>query len=181
MHKGKLIFVSGLTGAGKTTLVGEALKEISDLEVLLTYTTRPKRATEDDSYEYIFLSDNEYDNLKALSHNWDETIYNDYKYASDAEKFINDLNEGKNVIVSVTPNMDDIRAMAQIYRARPTTIWINTDRTIATSRVREDKLRSLREESDDIKVEFDIIFEPTGDIQVDARQFISLIKKIITG
>lgn len=180
MNKGKLIFVSGLTGAGKTTLVGEALKSIDNLEVLLTYTTRPKRANEDKSYEYIFLSNEDYETKKALSNNLDETIYNGYKYASDAEKFINDLSEGINVIVSVTPNMDDIRAMAKIYRTQPITIWIDTDRAIAVSRVKEDKLRSLRKEDDGVKAEFDIHFEPTGDIKIDAERFINLLRKIIT-
>lgn len=181
MNKAKLIFVSGLTGAGKTTLVGEALKAIDNLEVLLTYTTRPKRADEDKSYAYIFLSDDEYNAKKALSDNWDETTYKGYRYASDAEKFINDLNEGINVIATVTPNMDDIRAMAQIYRTQPVTIWINTDSAIAASRVREDKLRSLREEDDTVKAEFDILFEPTGDLQTDTKSFIDLLKKVVSG
>ena len=65
MKQGKLIFVSGLTGAGKTTLVGKALKAIDNLEVLLTYTTRPKRAGEGGSYEYIFVDDEAYEAVKS--------------------------------------------------------------------------------------------------------------------
>jgi guanylate kinase len=181
LRKGKLIFISGLTGAGKTTLVGEALKVIDNLEFLLTYTTRPKREEEDDSFEYVFLNTKEYESKKALSNKWDETIYKGYKYGSNAEKFINDLQQGINVIVSVTPNMDDIRAMAQIYEADPITIWINTDRAIAASRVREDKIRSLRKEGDGVKMEFNILFEPTNDIQIDTERFVALINKVIAG
>lgn len=179
MKKGKLIFVSGLTGAGKTTLIGEALEAVDSLEVLLTYTTRPKRVNEDNSYEYVFLNDNEYENKKALSKNWDETIYKSYKYASDAEKYIHDLNKGVSVIVSVTPNMDDISAMSQIYLTEPITIWINTDYAKAASRVAEDKIRSVRQEDDSVKEEFDILFEPTGDLQIDAERFIDLIARVI--
>jgi guanylate kinase len=175
MAQGKLIFVSGLTGAGKTTLVGEALKTIDNLEVLLTYTTRPKRAGEENSYEYVFVDEEAYQIKKSLSSNWDETTYNGYKYASDAEKYIDDLNVGRNVIVSVTPNMEDIRAMTQIYKIQPVTIWIDTDRDTAASRVSGDKLRSQRQEDDNVKQEFDIIFAPTGNLREDSERFIALI------
>lgn len=181
MNEGKLIFVSGLTGAGKTTLIGEAFNVIDNLEVLLTYTTRPKRAIEDQSYEYIFLNDEEYDVRRANSNKWDETVYKGFKYGSDAAKVIADLHKGSNVIASVTPNMDDIHAMAQIYKTRPVTIWINTDPETAARRVRGDTMRSLRHENDTIKEQFDILFEPTGDIQQDAESFTDLITKVIAG
>ena len=51
---GKLIFVSGLKGSGKTTLVQKALESVDNLDVHLTYTTRPQRDEEQDSYEYVF-------------------------------------------------------------------------------------------------------------------------------
>ena len=96
---GKLIFVSGLTGSGKTTLVQKALESVDTLEVLLTYTTRPRRDGEQRSYEYVFLTEDEYMWMKKTSPNWDETIFSGYKYASDANKYIKDLNSGVNVIV----------------------------------------------------------------------------------
>jgi hypothetical protein len=67
---GKLIFVSGLTGAGQTTLVGEALDNIENLKVLLSYVTRPMRQGEEDSYEYVFVNDKQYDVIKKHSNNW---------------------------------------------------------------------------------------------------------------
>ena len=38
--QGKLILVSGLSGAGKTTLIGGALKVLPKVEYLTTSTTR---------------------------------------------------------------------------------------------------------------------------------------------
>jgi len=176
---GKLIFVSGLTGAGKTTLIGEALKNIDNLEVLLTYTTRPIRNGEENSYEYIFVDDKEYEDVKSQSDIWDETVYNNHKYASDAEKFINDLKNGKNVIVSVTPHIDEIRIMSKIYQTKPITIWINTDPKTAYTRISSDLNRSARVEDENIKYTFDIIFEPTGKLNVDKESFAKLINDVI--
>ena len=39
--QGKLIFISGLTGASKTTLIQGVSEAVDGLRVLLTYTTCP--------------------------------------------------------------------------------------------------------------------------------------------
>lgn len=176
---GKLIFVSGLTGAGKTTLVGKALDNIDNLKVLLTYVTRPMRQGEEDSYEYVFVNDEQYDSIKKLSSNWDETIFHDVKYGSDAEIYKRDLQLGVNIIVSVTPDMDDINTMANIYDTRPITIWIDTTPEIAASRVTNDLDRSSRAEDDSVKSYFDIIFTPADDLNKDSTEFIKLIQSLI--
>lgn len=159
---GKLIFVSGLTGAGKTTLVGKALDKIENLEVLLTYFTRPIRQGEENSYEYVFVDDDQYGNRKKQSVDWDETVFNGVKYGSDAEEYKRRLQSGTNVIVSVTPNMDDIAAMSRIYNVKLITIWIDTPRAIAASRVATDSNRSSRIEDNTVKEYFDIIFTQIG-------------------
>jgi guanylate kinase len=177
---GKLIFVSGLTGAGKTTLIGESLKRIDNIEVLLTHTTRPIRVGEESSYQYIFVDEEGYELAKNKSNNWDETIYSEFRYGSDAEKFINDLDSGINVIVSVTPNIDDIQLMESIYKVEPISIWINTSDEIAHSRVEGDIRRSSRVENDAIKNQFNIIYEPSGILDDDVKSFTELIYNIIS-
>lgn len=177
---GKLIFVSGFTGAGKTTLIGEALKRIDNIEVLLTHTTRPIRVGEESSYQYIFVDEEGYELAKNKSNNWDETIYSEFRYGSDAEKFINDLDSGINVIVSVTPTIDDIQLMESIYKVEPISIWINTSAEIAHSRVEGDIRRSSRVENDAIKNQFNIIYEPSGILDDDVKSFTELIYNIIS-
>lgn len=175
---GKLIFVSGLAGSGKTTLIGGALGDIENIEVLTTYTTRPRRSSEQESYEYIFVTDQEYERLKALSNNWDETLYKGYKYASDADKFIADLQNGVNVIVAVTPNIDDIQTMTGIYGQKPVTVWINTPKELAFERVSNDPTRSRRIEDESVKRYFDILFTPKNVLVDDIKSFVNLIRSI---
>lgn len=178
---GKLIFVSGLTGAGKTTLIGKALGSIENLKVLLTYVTRPMRSGEEGSYEYVFVDNDEYEAIKSRSNDWDETIFHGVKYGSDASVYKRMLSDGINVIVSVTPNLEDIAAMTQIYEVEPVTIWIDTPKDIARARVFNDSTRGFRAEDETVKTQFGILFTPTNDLDEDSTKFIALVQSIIAG
>jgi guanylate kinase len=53
--------VTGPSGAGKGTLIGELVERIPVLEVAVSATTRPQRPGEADGIEYWFLSDEEFE------------------------------------------------------------------------------------------------------------------------
>ncbi len=177
---GKFIFVSGLSGAGKSTLVGAALAATDNLETVVTYVTRPPRDEEKESYEHVFVSDTEYEALKAAAKNWDETIYAGYKYGVDGAKYFKDLHNGMNIIVPIAPDLTIIRSTAGKYGVQPTTIWIDTDETTSRDRIKNDDERSMRSETTDIKAEFDHIFHPTGDLHADSSAFVTLVTNIVS-
>ena len=52
--------VTGPSGAGKGTLIGELHERIPVLEVAVSATTRPQRSGEVDGHEYWFLSEDEF-------------------------------------------------------------------------------------------------------------------------
>ena len=52
--------VTGPSGAGKGTLIKGLLERVSDIEVAVSATTRPRRPGEEDGREYRFLSDAEF-------------------------------------------------------------------------------------------------------------------------
>ena len=176
---GKFIFVSGLSGAGKSTLVGAALQAIDNLETLVTYVTRPPRAGEENAPEYVFVNDTDYEQLKTTVKNWDETIYDGYKYGTDGAKYASDLQAGINIIVAVAPDLAIIRGMASKYGVQPTTIWVDTDATTAQSRITNDVNRAARQETAAIKSEFGHVFTPAGNIQADSDAFVKLIQALL--
>lgn len=60
---GKIFIVSAPSGAGKTTLVTKAIEELGShysLERVVTYTSRPPRATEKQGIDYHFISEHEF-------------------------------------------------------------------------------------------------------------------------
>ena len=56
MTAGSLFIVCAPSGAGKTSLVNALLEREPDIELSVSYTTRPPRAGEDDGREYHFVS-----------------------------------------------------------------------------------------------------------------------------
>ena len=62
---GNLIIVSAPSGAGKTTLVGEALKRDDRLRTSISFTSRPSRAGEEQGVHYHFVSRPEFEAMIA--------------------------------------------------------------------------------------------------------------------
>jgi len=56
MTAGSLFIVCAPSGAGKTSLVNALLEREPDIELSVSYTTRPPRAGEEDGREYHFVS-----------------------------------------------------------------------------------------------------------------------------
>ena len=57
MEKGKLIVISAPSGTGKSTIIGELMKDESlKLEFSISATTRPPRGSEQHGVEYYFLA-----------------------------------------------------------------------------------------------------------------------------
>ena len=144
-------------------------------------TTRPRRLSEQDTHEYWFATEAEYEALKAASNNWDETIYAGYKYGTDGEKYIGYLRGGMNIIVAVAPDFSIIQGTSQKYGVDPVTIWLDTDQNTARDRAKFDSDRAAREESMAIRDKFDYIFKPKGNIDLDSGAFVQLVSEIIDG
>ena len=52
----KIIIISSPSGAGKTTICKYLLKKIDNIELSISYTTRPKRKNEENGKDYFFIS-----------------------------------------------------------------------------------------------------------------------------
>jgi len=61
METGKVVIISGPSGAGKTTVVKQLIQECSlPLELSVSATTRPARPGERDGIDYRFMSDEKF-------------------------------------------------------------------------------------------------------------------------
>lgn len=172
---GSLIFVSGVSGAGKSTLIRFVLENSANLICLKTLTTRPQRQGEEDSLEYEFVTNDEYEEARSHSERWDHTKYKGFKYGADVEFIKQRLVQGTDVICSVVPDWQTVEEMTQLYQAKPKTIWIDTPQSVAAERIADDALRASRQEKDGAKQHFDYIFEPAGDVATDCNAFMKLL------
>ena len=60
----KLIIISSPSGAGKTTICKYLLKKMKDMDLSISYTTRPKRKNEINKKDYFFTNKEKFTSLK---------------------------------------------------------------------------------------------------------------------
>lgn len=114
IRKGKIIVVSAPSGAGKTTIVKEILKEYPEIIFSISATTRPQRMLEKDGVEYYFLSDEEFE--KKIENDefieWEK--FYDYYYGT-LKSFINEnIEAGTTVLLEL-----DVKGALTIKRLYP--------------------------------------------------------------
>ncbi len=100
MKKGKLIVVSGFSGAGKGTVI-KRLREKYDYSLSISATTRAPREGEEDGREYYFKTVDEF--MSLIDYNglieWAQYVDN---YYGTPRKFVEDeIAAGKNVILEI--------------------------------------------------------------------------------
>jgi guanylate kinase len=92
----KLVVITGPSGAGKGTLIGELVDRMPELEVAVSATTRERRPGEVDGRDYWFLSDREFtrrvDGGEFLEH---VTYVSGHRYGTLRSELDRIRNEGR--------------------------------------------------------------------------------------
>ncbi len=113
------VVLSAPSGTGKTTLAHLLVNSVSNLQVSVSYTTRPIRGNEREGVEYHFVSEPEF-NEKIEQNAFLEwaNVHGKY-YGSSMEMTEKALGEGKDVVFDI-----DVQGGLQIKRALPSSILI---------------------------------------------------------
>ena len=183
--QGILIVVSAPSGAGKTTIVKEILKEFQQIIFSISATTRPKRETEIDGIEYFFLTESQF---KEKINN-DEFIewekFYDYYYGT-LKSFINvNIEAGKSVMLEL-----DVKGALTIKRLYPYAHLIYISPPSFEELVNRLRQRNTENETDflkrierakmelSLKDQFDFVIE-NQDLQTAIKEAKSLVKNIL--
>ncbi len=99
--KGKVVIISGPSGVGKSTICKELIKQISDICMSVSVTTRPKSDAEIDGKDYWFISEEEFqqriDDDLLLEH---ARVFSHY-YGTPKDKIVEALDAGKVTILEI--------------------------------------------------------------------------------
>lgn len=118
--RGSLIIISGTTCAGKGTIIQKLLEHNPNLELSISYTSRPMRGGEIDGKDYYFVTQEEFE--KKIENGdfleYAEVHYGKY-YGTPKKELEEKLASGKDVILEI-----EVQGAAQVKDLFPETILI---------------------------------------------------------
>ncbi len=111
--------VSGPSGAGKGSVVREALARRPDIWLSLSATTRPMRPGEIDGVHYNFITQQEFRSLRDRGEFLESAEVYGHSYATPRAPIERALEQGRSVIAEL-----DIQGALSVKRARPDAVLI---------------------------------------------------------
>jgi guanylate kinase len=115
----KLFIVSAPSGAGKSSLCERALKDFSNLEDIITYTTRPMRPNESQGNPYHFVSKEKFQELKKEGFFVEDAVVHTNFYGTPGDVFDKAWNQGKYLIIDT-----DVQGAATFRKKFPQAVFI---------------------------------------------------------
>lgn len=119
MKRGKLIVISGPSGAGKTSICKALLAQIPDTSWSVSVTTRSPRSGERDGESYSFVSPREFARRKDRGEFLESAEYIGEHYATPKAPVEQALSAGRNIVMEI-----DVQGGLQVARRMPESIRI---------------------------------------------------------
>jgi guanylate kinase len=136
------IVVSGPSGVGKTTLCHGLIERDSRLAFSISATTRPARATEEDGKDYFFISQDEFERMKASGELAEWAFVHGKFYGTPKAWLDGQLAKGISILLDI-----DVQGGVQIMEAYPRSVSIFV--VPPSFQVLEERLRNRKSEAED--------------------------------
>ena len=117
--RGRLIVVSGPSGAGKDTLIRAALEAIPELALIASATTRKPREGEVQGRDHIFLSREEFERWIEEDRLLEWAEYSGNLYGTPKQSVEELLESGRSVILRI-----ELQGARQIKERRPDAVMV---------------------------------------------------------
>jgi guanylate kinase len=116
----KVFVITGPSGVGKGTLIGELLRRVPDLELSISATTREPRQGEENGREYHFLSPEEFERRIAAKDFLEFASYSGNHYGTLRSEVERKMGEhGKSVVLEI-----EVQGAQQVRAAEPDSVQI---------------------------------------------------------
>lgn len=119
MKRGKLIVISGPSGAGKTSICKALLRDLPSAVWSVSVTTRPPRPGEVSGESYEFIAAQEFARREAASELLESAAYVGHRYGTPRKPVEEALSRGMNVVLEI-----DVQGGKQIAAKMPDSIRI---------------------------------------------------------
>ena len=98
MGEGLIFLLAGPAGAGKSTIVKRVLFLLSDLEPIITYTTRNPRVDEEQDVDHHFVTTEEFERMKSAGEFADSQPISGHQYGSLRRRLECAIKQGADLI-----------------------------------------------------------------------------------
>lgn len=116
---GRLFVISGPSGAGKGTVIGELLRNHPEISLSISATTRPLRPGERNGVDYLFVSVPEFLGMRDRGEFLESAqVYGNY-YGTPRGPVDAALQAGRDVVLEL-----DIQGAASVKRAKPDAVLV---------------------------------------------------------
>lgn len=116
---GTLYIISAPSGGGKTSLVNALLESVSNLEISISYTTRPPRPGEKNGVDYYFVDQTSFDQLVAQHVFLEHALVFNHHYGTSLAWVLEKLQSGIDIILEI-----DWQGAQQIRKKIPQAVSI---------------------------------------------------------
>lgn len=117
--QGKLVVISGPSGAGKTSICNELLRRLPNARWSVSVTTRPIRGHEVDGHAYHFITRTEYDRMIVAGELLEHAEYLGNGYGTPRQPVEEAVARGEIVIMEI-----EVQGGAQVAQQVPDSIRI---------------------------------------------------------
>ncbi|MHB1413457.1 MAG: guanylate kinase [Thermoleophilia bacterium] len=100
-RQGRLLVISGPSGAGKGTLIGKVLPRLANAVLSKSATTRPMRPDEQQGREYHFLTPDEFENRVREGDFIEHVKYGSNRYGTLKSEVTGNLDAGRDVVLEI--------------------------------------------------------------------------------
>lgn len=115
----KVFVITGPSGVGKGTLIGELLKRVDGLELSTSATTRAPREGEEDGREYHFLSPDEFDERAQAGDFLEHATYSGNRYGTLRSEVDRCLAAGVSLVLEI-----EVQGARQVRAAMPEAVLV---------------------------------------------------------
>ena len=96
-----MLVLSSPSGAGKTSICKKLLETEKDLLMSISYTTRPKRKSENDGKDYFFVKKKEFDELQSKNYFVESALVFDHFYGTPKNFIERNLKKGIDILFDI--------------------------------------------------------------------------------
>jgi guanylate kinase len=98
---GHFFVISAPSGTGKTSLVQALINNINDLQISISYTTRPPRPGDVHGKDYYFVTPQQFVQMSENKEFLEEAVIYQHRYATSREWVMSQLSAGIDVLLEI--------------------------------------------------------------------------------